>query len=535
MCSPSHPLIEAAERFSDEVAIFDATSSYTYQHYCERAQSLAAGLTAAGLKPGAVLGISLPPSADYAALLMACTMAGIVAAPLDPKLPPVAIGTGLKALGAGTLITSKPEDAPCGVKILVPKRGTDPSERVPERDGAKQGFIRGFREDGEATDVKPESPSGATLKTARSWGCPGRVEDTPKASECLEGGTRKGSGPRAHGSDASAKIAILTSGSTGTPKASVLSQGNLCANAAASNDNIPVAPGDRWLLSLPLHHVAGLGILFRCLLGGGTVVIPDKASGILAAIREHGITHVSLVATQLFRLMESPEATEALRGLNTILLGGSAIPDALVRRAMALGLPVRRSYGLSEMATQVTTTRAVDPPEALFTSGRPLDPDAITLADDGEILVRGPCLFRGYLVDGRQESPATTDGWFATGDLGEWDAYGNLVVLGRKDNMFVSGGENIQPEEIERQLQAIDGVLEAVVVPVDDAEFGARPVAFVRTEGELDAEALLAALAVRLPRFKLPKAVLPWPKTGPDAGMKVSRAELAEAAGRLEA
>lgn len=477
MASPRHPLVEAAERFPDAIAIVNRDQTCTYRQYYGRAAGFAAGLNAS-LRPGAAVGMSLPPSADYAALIMACTMAGIVAAPLDAKLPPEGLAAALRALGARALITSKPEDAPRGMKILMPERGTDASVR----DRAKQG-----------TD-----PSRSKTPSLASVPC----------------------------------FAIMTSGSTGTPKAVVLSLGNLCANAAASNRIIPVAPADRWLLSLPLYHVSGLGILFRCLLAGGTVVIPDDAGLIPAAVKEHSVTHVSLVATQLFRLFEMPEATEALRGLKAILLGGSAIPEALIRRAIESGLPVQRSYGLSEMASQVATTRADDPAEALFTSGKPLDPEAVTLARDGEILVRGPCLFQGCLADGRLEPPATTDGWFATGDLGEWDAHGNLLVRGRKDNRFVSGGENIQPEEIERHLQAMDGVLDAIVVPVADAEFGERPVAFVRIEGALDPKALLTTLATRLPRFKLPKVVLPWPEAASGGGMKVSRAELAEAAAR---
>jgi o-succinylbenzoate---CoA ligase len=252
--------------------------------------------------------------------------------------------------------------------------------------------------------------------------------------------------------------------------------------------------------------------------------LPDASPG--GAVT--GATHVSLVSTQLLRLLR--ESDPAPGGLKAILLGGGPVPISLVDEAAARGLPIHTSYGLTEMASQVTATPPGASREALRTSGRPLPYRELSISDSGDILVKGETLFAGY-VEGDSIDPASdTDGWFHTGDLGELDADGYLRVRGRKDYLFISGGENVQPEEIEEALCRIEGVEEAVVVPVPDAEFGARPVAFVRTAG-VEPGDLARALEPVLPRFKIPAAFHGWPEVA--GGMKVDRAFFRERARRL--
>ena len=130
------------------------------------------------------------------------------------------------------------------------------------------------------------------------------------------------------------------------------------------------------------------------------------------------------------------------------------------------------------MSSQATASRPGDPPEALRTAGRPLAFRELSVAADGEILVRGRTLFRGYVEETGIRPARDASGWFHTGDLGRLDADGRLVVSGRRDTMFISGGENIHPEEIEREILRFPGVLEAIVAPVPDPEFGARPGGF---------------------------------------------------------
>lgn len=311
---------------------------------------------------------------------------------------------------------------------------------------------------------------------------------------------------------------IFTSGSTGEPKAAVLSLGNHLAAARASNRNIRLAPGDGWLLSLPLHHVAGFGVLFRCLSAGATVVLPGE-DGILEACASPWTTHVSLVARQLAQLVEREPIPE-LRGL---LLGGSAIPAPLLDRAFDRGLPLHTSYGMTEMATQAATTPPGASRRILESAGRPLAPGSLRIEATGRIAVGGPARFLGYWEEGRLVEPFDAEGWFRTGDCGHFDEDGYLHVTGRIDNMFIAGGENIQPESIERALLQLPGITRAVVVPVPHPEFGATPVAFVECEGPVQPEEIREALLRVLPRFLVPKHLLPWPSDGLGAGMKINR------------
>jgi O-succinylbenzoic acid--CoA ligase len=309
-------------------------------------------------------------------------------------------------------------------------------------------------------------------------------------------------------------VVLFTSASTGAAKAVALSFGNLYFNALGSNRNIKLGRRDRWQLSLPLYHVSGLGVLLRAWLAGAAVVIPERDD-----VAEQ-VTHISLVPTQLQRLMKNRRSVQALSRLKAVLLGGAAADARLIGEARAVGLRVLTTYGLTEMASQVCTLPPRAPRNKWFTSGRLLPKRELKLSSAGEILVRGRCRFLGYLARGQlRRLPQSR--WFATGDLGAVDREGYLTVLGRKDNMFISGGENIQPEEIEQALLALPGITAAVVVPRREIEFGARPVAFVR--GKITSEEKLrAALRKKLPAYKVPVEFLPWPKAVP-AGLKISR------------
>ena len=233
---------------------------------------------------------------------------------------------------------------------------------------------------------------------------------------------------------------IFSSGSTGTPKAVLHSWGNHWFNALGANTNIQLRPGDRWLLSLPLYHVAGIAILFRSFIAGSTVVIPDDQVPFEQNLLNQDITHTSLVATQLKRLLDSVDHQGDLEKLKAVLVGGGAIPEDLVKRALEQELPLFLTYGLSEMASQVTTTPANASLAAYKTSGKILPYREVKCAEDGEVLVRGEARFLGYQRKDVLSQPFEAGGWFRTGDLGEVDQDGFLTIKGRKDNMFISGG-----------------------------------------------------------------------------------------------
>ncbi|MBN1213139.1 MAG: o-succinylbenzoate--CoA ligase [candidate division Zixibacteria bacterium] len=319
---------------------------------------------------------------------------------------------------------------------------------------------------------------------------------------------------------------VWTSGSSARPKAVVHTYGNHYYSALGANKNMPFEPGDRWLLALPLYHVGGLSILFRAILGGGAVSIPEKEKSLAENIIENKITHLSLVATQLYRLLEDKKNIKKIgKTLKAVLLGGGPFPKKLIDKAVAYELSLYRSYGLTETASQVTTTGRADYPLKPDTSGRPLEYREIKISEENEILVRGVVLFKGYLESEGLSAPFDSDGWFHTGDIGHIDSDGCLTVTGRRDNRFISGGENIQPEEIENILCQRDDILEAMVVPVANDEFGYRPVAFVRIKdnSEPDKIKITEFLEKHLPRFKIPDYIYSWPENTDTGELKARR------------
>ena len=289
--------------------------------------------------------------------------------------------------------------------------------------------------------------------------------------------------------------------------------------ARASGRRIPFEPGHRWLLSLPLCHVGGLAILFRALVSGAAIALPASETTLDDALARLAPTHVSLVATQLRRLLEVPAAPRALAACETVLIGGGPVGAHLVARARAEGISLRQTYGCTELGSQICTST----PEDADTCGRPLDGYAVKVDDTGQIWARGPGLAAGRIDEDRLVSLTDADGWYATGDLGALDDDGRLQVTGRVDNLFISGGENIQPEEVERLLA--EAGVDVVVVDVPDDAYGARPVAFSAAAVDV----VEAAANAHLPGFMRPIAVYPLPT---QTGLKVSRAILRQEARR---
>jgi len=402
-------------------------------------------LRAVGVRPGDRVGLHAPRSARLVTLFWALWRLGAVAVPLSTRLPPAEVGAAARRTGCRLLFTERDAVAEASPESLPVRR----PDRLP---------------DAGSTGAETQSP----------------------------------------GPDRPATI-LHTSGSTGTPKAALHTWANHLYSAKGANANMPLREGDRWLLSLPLYHVGGLAPLVRCALVGAAVVLPSPEQTLADDLRRRDVTYVSLVPTQFRRLLAATEGPppESLRG---VLLGGGPIPSALVRQAQARRWPVLASYGCTEMASQVTTTALGA--AALDSAGRCL-PHRRLRIEDGEVQVAGPTLFEGYVTADGLEDPRTATGWYPTGDRGRIDAQGRLHVLGRMDRMFVSGGENVQPEEIEEALQQMAGVERAVVVPVSHPEYGARPVAFVDGPDPGTAEALSASLAEQLPGFKIPDAFHP--------------------------
>jgi len=323
---------------------------------------------------------------------------------------------------------------------------------------------------------------------------------------------------------------LFTSGSTGKPKIACHSFQNYYYNAVGSNQISGLSLGDRWLLSLPLYHVGGLAILFRCFLSGATVVLPHPT--LSSSLKHQSISFLSLVPTQLFRLIKEPPSflEKCAKDIRCILLGGAPISAPILKQAADAGLKLCPTYGMTEMSSQITMNL-----QPTASCGKVLPFREIHTSSDGEILVRGKTLFLGYWdPQAGLQLPLNSEGWFFTSDYGEINSTGELYFKGRKDLLFISGGENIQPEEIEIALLTLPGILDAVVVPLEDEEFGARPVAFLQKQKDEDSsEKILEQLTNLLPRFKLPIYFFPMSDDSKESPLKKNRKYYARLAKEL--
>lgn len=305
----------------------------------------------------------------------------------------------------------------------------------------------------------------------------------------------------------------LTSGSTGLPKAAVHTCQAHLSSAEGVLSLIPYAKDDDWLLSLPLFHVSGQGILWRWLYAGARMTVREKQplEQMLA-----GCTHASLVPTQLWRLL----VNKASVSLKAVLLGGAAIPVELTEQAGAQGIRCWCGYGLTEFASTVCAKEA----DGLGDVGKPLPGREVKIVND-EVWLRAASMAEGYWRDGQLVPLVNDEGWFATRDRGVLKE-GALTIAGRLDNLFFSGGEGVQPEEIERVLVTHPQVLQAFVVPVEDAEFGHRPVAVVEYDAQATDIDLSEWVKDKLARFQQPVRWLSLPSELKNGGIKISRRAL---------
>ncbi|PKH57193.1 o-succinylbenzoate--CoA ligase [Shewanella sp. Choline-02u-19] len=328
---------------------------------------------------------------------------------------------------------------------------------------------------------------------------------------------------------AQAVDAILTSGSTGLPKAAVHSLQNHIASAKGAKTLIDIMETDSWLLSLPLFHIGGLAILNRCALVGACVVFEDKSITLAEQLTRDQVSHLSLVSAQLQQLLSAD--THCFHHVKAMLLGGGAISADLLNQLAVLNINAFTSYGMTEMGSQITTGIA----RADSSSGQLLPQRELKIVD-GEIWLKGDCLFLGYLgVDGLnkpQDTSLEIQGWFRSTDLGHWDKNGNLCIDGRLDNMFVCGGENLQPEEIEAVLKQHPLIADAIVFAKADDKFGHLPVAIIKLANDLASQPseaeLTEFLADKIARFKRPRYYYPWPDVA-TVGIKVVRKQIIEA------
>ena len=308
------------------------------------------------------------------------------------------------------------------------------------------------------------------------------------------------------------ELFIATSGTEGEAKAVMLSGANLQAAVSASRRRLPLVPGDAWLACLPLYHIGGMAILYRCAEAGATVVLHERfdAQRVLADMEKYRISHISLVPAMLAQLLDACKDAPPPASLGYALIGGGPLSDALMRRARAAGWPLCASYGMSEAGSQVATQCRLAQDWQPGQVGSPLPGVEVEIVDEqgrptagvGRIRIRGAAVMAGYANPQRLPGQGLAQGWFVSGDLGSLDAEGKLTVLGRHDDMLVSGGVNVHPQAVEDVLKRCPGVVDAALTAIADAVWGDLLVAVVVGDGS---DAALAQWC----REQLPGAMRP--------------------------
>lgn len=278
---------------------------------------------------------------------------------------------------------------------------------------------------------------------------------------------------------------VETSGSTGRPKRVLLSRRAVLASVRATERRLGAS--GVWVLALPATYVAGLQVLCRSLVAGHPPVLEPVWP-------REGTWFTSLVPTQVHRALEDPAQVAALRTAHTILLGGGPIDPALRARAEAEGLHLVATYGAAETAG------------GCVYDGLPLDGVALALGEDGRIRVGGPTVFDGYEDDPLLTAEVLVDGWYLTQDAGRLDDDGRLQVLGRLDDMVISGGVNVPTPAVAARLREHPSIEAVEVLGVPDTEWGTRVVAFV--VGAVPLAQVRDFVAARHPRSWAPREVV---------------------------
>ena len=475
-------LPEVAARFAQKPAVIAADRTLTYEGLERETNRLAAGLAAAGVRPGQRVATMLGNSAKFPLAYFAILKAGAAAVPFDVTFKAREAAGLLDQLKAAALIV----------------------EAASAREGAA---------------AAAHARRACRLLSLGLAGLPEAAWAAP-----LEGLAPAAAPPAAPHPVGAGETAVIcyTSGSTGRPKGAEITHGNLwAANRSWLEEVLLLTPDDVAVTPLPLAHSYGLnGGLSAPLMAGATVVVLPRfdPAAVVEAIRSHRATALFGVATMYRRLVELP-GDLACPTLQMAVSGAADMPLALAKEFQGrVGAPVVRGYGASEIF-RVVTFRRGDPDERperigrpaggaevrfVDAEGRPVPPGAV-----GEMEVRGPTVMRGYSGDAEENAAAFRDGWFRTGDLARMDAEGYVSIAGRKKDTILRGGYSVFPREVEDVLLSHPGVAEAVVVGVPDERLGqeVKAVVVARGAAQVTAEDLIGFCKARLAHFKYPRIV----------------------------
>ena len=485
MANPLHDRLFAphADREAPFLHLADG-AVLSHAAFGARAAGYAHALAAAGLEPGDRLAMQVAKSADALALVAGCIRAGVVVLPLN---------TGYTAGEVGYFLTDS------GARMLV-------------CDSAAAGALDGL------------APRLETLDADGTGSLPRRAAEQPDRFDAV---------PRQPGDLAAL---LYTSGTTGRSKGAMLSHRNLLSNALTLAELWQFGADD-----VPIFHTHGLFVAsFVTLAAGGAMIFLPKFDADAVIARLPGATAMMGVPTFYTRLLDDPRLTRELVAHMRLFVSGSAplLPETHRRFAERTGHAILERYGMTE--TNMNASNPYSGERRPGTVGFPLPGVELRVADPetgaermrgevGQVEVRGPNVFGGYWrMPEKTAGEMRADGFFVTGDLGRFDADGYLSIVGREKDLIISGGYNVYPREIEAVLDAQPGVAESAVIGVPHADFGETPVAVIVPEpgAEPDPEAIFAALAGALARYKHPAALRVVDALPRNAMGKVQKAEL---------
>lgn len=281
-------------------------------------------------------------------------------------------------------------------------------------------------------------------------------------------------------------LMLATSGSTDIPKVVLLTPENISASVHNTNQHLELLQTDLWLDCLPLFHIAGLMILYRCIAQGAAVVLHDSfnAEKVWHDLHQHPVTHLSLVPTMLLRLLEQANEAPPPDNLKSVLIGGAPLDPELAQRAIKLGWPLYMTYGMTETASQIASHRMelsdcsdqqIQIPVKLYENIeiQIRDNDGQVCEGTGHIVLRGAQVMNGYANPNKQTGQGLDqEGWLLTSDMGQIDENRNLRVIGRADEVIISGGEKIHPAQVESLMTSCPGIDEVAVIGQQDKVWG---------------------------------------------------------------
>ena len=325
---------------------------------------------------------------------------------------------------------------------------------------------------------------------------------------------------------------MYTSGTTGRPKGVLQTFGNHFYSAISSALNLGLSSADKWLCVAPIFHISGFSIIMRGLIYGMTVRLVEKfrAEELERILANETVTIMSVVPFMLKKLIQQQNKTNTHynSAFRCMLLGGGTIDRETLEACLQRSIPVVQCYGMTETCSQIVALRSADALLKLGSVGQPLFSTQLKLSKDGEILLKTPALTPGYLNLPDKLPSKMIDGWYRTGDIGHLDKEGYLYIDGRADEMLISGGENIFPQEVEQVYQRYPQINEVAVVGQNDSVWGQVPVAFVVSDRRLSPTKLINYGYEHLARYKVPQHYIFVSELPKNASGKIRRFMLRE-------